>query len=356
MTLTLSLQRSFGASLGIFLTVVLAASPALSKEKTLNVVGAGGSLQAAQRYAYYTPFAEEFGVTVNEESYSGAMAKVEAMVRTNTVSYDVMQVEQDDVITGCDEGLFEPLDWSELGNPDDFVETATQADCGVGYFVWSMVFTYDRSKVENGPKTWAEFWDVEKWPGRRGLRKTPKMTLELALMADGVAPDEVYQVLSSPEGQDRAFAKLDGIKEHIVWWTTGAQPIERLAAGDVAYSAAFNGRISNANQEGKDFALEWAGQIYGMDFWAIVKGSPNLDLAKQFISHAIKPEQQARFPEKILYGITNKAALESLPAETLTQLPTAADNLQSALPLSSDFWIDNQETLSKRFETWLSAN
>lgn len=333
-----------------------AATPAVAQENTLNVVGAGGSLQTAQRHAYYQPFSEAFDVKINEESYSGAMAKVEAMVRTETVTFDVMQVEQDDVITGCEEGLFEPLDWAELGNPEHFVETATQADCGVGYFVWSMVFTYDQSKVAQGPETWAEFWDVEKWPGRRGLRKTPKMTLELALMADGVAPDQVYQELATPGGQDRAFAKLDQIKEHVVWWTTGAQPIERLAAGDVQYSAAFNGRVSNANLEGKDFALEWGGQIYGMDFWAIVKGTPRLNLAKQFIAHAIKPEQQARFPEKILYGITNKQALAQLEPSLLAQLPTAEQNLQTALPLSSDFWIDHQETLSKRFETWLSAN
>jgi putative spermidine/putrescine transport system substrate-binding protein len=342
------------ASCAVFL--VGSTAGAFAQEKTLNVVGAGGSLQDAQRHAYYEPFASAFDVNVIEESYSGAMAKVEAMVRTDTVTYDVMQVEQDDVVTGCEEGLFEPLDWAELGDPADFVESATMAECGVGYFVWSMVFTYDRTKTPEGPQTWAEFWDTDIWPGRRGLRKTPKMTLELALMADGVSVDEIYDVLSTPEGQDRAFAKLDEIKEHVVWWTSGAQPIERLAAGDVEYSAAFNGRVSNANLEGKDFALEWDGQIYGMDFWAIVKGTPRLDLAKQFITHAIKPEQQARFPEKILYGITNKAALEGLEPALLSQLPTAEANLAVSLPLSSDFWIDNQETLSKRFETWLSSN
>lgn len=334
----------------------MSVTSAMAQDKVLNVVGAGGSLQTAQRYAYYEPFAKAFDVTINEESYSGAMAKVEAMVRTDTVTFDVMQVEQDDVVSGCEEGLFEPLDWAAMGNPADYVESATLAECGVGYFVWSMVFTYDKSKVADGPTTWAEFWDVEKWPGRRGLRKTAKMTLELALIADGVAPDEVYDVLSTDEGQDRAFAKLDEIKEHVVWWSTGAQPIERLAAGDVEYSAAFNGRVSNANEEGKDFALEWNGQIYGMDFWAIVKGTPRLELAKEFITYAIKPEQQARFPEKIMYGITNKAALESLDADLLAQLPTAEANLAVSLPLSSDFWIDNQETLSKRFETWLSLN
>lgn len=334
----------------------MAVSSAMAQDKELNVVGAGGSLQTAQRYAYYQPFADKFDVKVNEESYSGAMAKVEAMVKTNTVTYDVMQVEQDSVISGCEDGLFEPLDWAELGNRADFIKSAVQADCGVGYFVWSMVFTYDNSKTANGPKTWAEFWDTDKWPGKRGLRSTAKMTLEVALLADGVAPSDIYKVLSTPAGQDRAFAKLDEIKDHIVWWTSGAQPIERLAAGDVEYSAAFNGRVSNANLEGKDFALEWDGQIYGMDFWAIVKGTPRLDLAKQFIKHAILPEQQARFPEKILYGITNKNALKALTPELLAQLPTAEANLRVSVPLSSEFWIDNQENLAKRFESWLSKN
>ncbi|NKM31864.1 ABC transporter substrate-binding protein [Rhizobium laguerreae] len=326
-------------------------SASLADSGNLTVVGAGGVLQDAERKAFFEPFAKSSGVSVTEDSYSGQMAKVRAMVASGSVSWDVMQVEQNTLLSGCAEGLFEELDWTRIGHQEDFIPEAYN-ECGVGAFVWSMVPSYDKSKLAEGPTNWADFWDIQKWPGKRGFRQTAKMTLEIALLADGVPATEVYDVLSTKGGQDRAFAKLDQIKPDIIWWTSGAESLERLASGDVVATATFNGRVSAANATGKNFALIWDGQVYGIDYWAIVKGSANRENAEKFIAFASSDAAQSVFPQYMAYGVTNKKAISSVKPELAKDLPTTEENLKTAVGLNTEFWADNGEALEARFATW----
>lgn len=337
---------------GVMLLVALGVpSSSWADAGKLTVVGAGGVLQDAERKAFFEPFAKSSGINLTEDSYSGQMAKVRAMVTSGSVSWDVMQVEQNTLLSGCAEGLFEELDWSKIGNRDDFIPDA-YSDCGVGAFVWSMVPSYDKTKLSAGPQNWSDLWDLKKWPGKRGFRQTAKMTLEIALLADGVPPADVYKILGTKAGQDRAFAKLDQVKPNIIWWTSGAESLERLASGDVVATATFNGRVSAANATGKNFALIWDGQVYGIDYWGIVKGSANRENAEKFIAFASSDGAQSVFPQHIAYGVTNKKAIQSIKPELAKDLPTTEENLKSAVGLNTEFWADNGEALEARFATW----
>jgi len=324
---------------------------AAAHAQDLTVVGAGGALQDAERKAYFEPFAEKFGVKLTEDTYTGEQAKIRAMVLSKNVTWDVIQLDNAEMITGCEEGLYEKLDWPKIGDPDDFLPVAVHP-CGVGAFAWSFLFTYDQNRIAEGPKTWAEFWDLAKWPGKRGMRASARLTLEAALLADGVKPEDLYKILATSEGLDRAFAKLDKIKSNIVWWNAGAEPIERLAAGDVAVTTAFNGRVSSANQSGKHFALVWDGQMYGQDYWGIVAGSPHKELAEKFIAFANDPEVQSKFPEYITYGVLNKKAISMVKPEIAESMPTSAANLKNAISFDASFWAENDAALTARFEAW----
>lgn len=335
----------------LMLAALTGAAPSAAEPARLTVVGAGGVLQDAERKAFFEPFARETGTVLTEDSYSGQMAKVRAMVASGSVSWDVMQVEQNTLLSGCAEGLFETLDWSKIGNREDYLPEA-YSECGVGAFVWSMVPSYDRAKLQDGPQRWADLWDLDRWPGKRGFRQTAKMTLEIALLADGVKPADIYTVLATREGQDRAFAKLDAIKPSILWWTTGAESLERLAAGDVIATATFNGRVAAANAGGRNFALIWDGQVFGIDYWAIVKGAPNRETAEKFIAFAASAPAQSVFPRHIAYGVTNRKAMEGIAPDLARNLPTTQANMGSAVGLDTEFWADNGEALEARFATW----
>jgi putative spermidine/putrescine transport system substrate-binding protein len=171
-------------------------------------------------------------------------------------------------------------------------------------------------------------------------------------MADGVKPAEVYKVLKTKEGADRAFRKLTELKPSIQWWEAGAQPPQFLVAGDVALTTAYNGRIDAAQREGKNLKITWTGGIYDLDYWTIVKGSPNKDAALKFIAFASSADAQAEYARNISYGPTNIKALTKLDAKVLGQLPTAPANAKEALQFDVKFWADAGEELEKRFASW----
>jgi len=320
----------------------------------LTVVGWGGTTQAAHKVAYFDPFTKETGVKIVEDEWNGEMAKIRGMVETGDVTWDVVQVEAPEAFAGCEEGLFEPLDWSKITDPKNLVDGAA-AECGAGILLWSTVFAYDADVIKDGPKTWAEFWDVKKWPGKRGMRRGAKMTLEIALMADGVPRSEVYKTLETKKGVDRAFKKLDELKSHIVWWKAGAEPQQRLAAGDVVMSMAYNAWVTRINQEEKrNFKIVWDGNNYSMDYWTIVKGSRHKADALKFLALSMRPERQAVFFNRIAYGWTAKGTGKFIKPEMLSKLPTAEGHLDNALMTNVEFWLENGESLEQRFQAWIS--
>jgi putative spermidine/putrescine transport system substrate-binding protein len=209
-----------------------------------------------------------------------------------------------------------------------------------------------RRQLKTPPTTWADFWDVKKFPGKRGMRKGARYNLEFALMADGVKPADVYKVLATKDGAERAFKKLTELKPSIQWWEAGAQPPQFLVAGDVVMTTAYNGRIDAANREGKNLRITWTGGIYDLDYWTVPKGSPNKDAAMKFIAFASTPEAQAEYARNIAYGPTNTKSLAKLDPKVLANLPTAPANAKTALQFSVKFWADQGEELEKRFASW----
>lgn len=328
--------------------LVAAGAPA---HADVTVISFGGATQAAQKKAYYDPFAAERGVQVIAGEYNGEMARITAMVQAGNVTWDVVEVESPELVRGCEEGLFEKLDYSKIGKPADFVPEAV-TECGIGTFVWSTALAYNADTLKEAPGSWADFWDVAKFPGKRGLRKGAKYTLEFALLSDGVAPQDVYRELASPAGVARAFARLDQLKPHIVWWEAGAQPPQLLASGDLVMSSVYNGRIAAARREGRNLQIVWNGSIYDFDYWAIPKGSPNLDQAYQFIEYASRPAPQALMSAEVPYGPTHKAAVATMDPAIAATLPTAPANLVGAFATNTAFWVEYGEDLEQRFNAW----
>ena len=319
--------------------------------QNLTIVNFGGANGAAQKKAFFEAYEKSSGGKITQVEYNGEQAKIKAMVEAKKISWDVVEVESPDINRGCDEGLFEKIDWSKIGNKADFQPAAVH-ECGVGIFVWSTVMAYNGDKLKDAPVTWADFWDTKKFPGKRGMRKGARYNLEFALMADGVKSADVYKVLGTKDGADRAFRKLSELKPSIQWWEAGAQPPQFLVAGDVALTTAFSGRIDAAQREGKNLKITWTGGIYDLDYWAIPKGDPNKEAAVKYIAQASQADEQAEYARNISYGPTNNKALAKLDAKTLALLPTSPANSKDALQFSVHFWADQGEALEKRFAAW----
>jgi putative spermidine/putrescine transport system substrate-binding protein len=344
-------QSRCAVAVGAFVLALGAVAQANAAE--LTVVNFGGANGDAQKAAFNQPFEASSGSKVTAVEYNGEQAKVKAMVEAKHVNWDVVEVESGDLGRGCDEGLYEKLDWSKLGKKSDLIPEAPQT-CGVGIFVWSTAMAYNADKLKTAPASWADFWDTKKFPGKRGMRKGARYNLEFALMADGVAPKDVYKVLGTKEGQDRAFKKLDELKPNIQWWEAGAQPPQFLVAGDVVMSTAYNGRIDAAQKEGKNLKVVWNGSIYDLDYWAMPKGTPNKALAEKYIAYTISSKPQQDYAKHIAYGPVNESAIKSLDAKTLSNLPNSPANGKNAVLQNLTFWTDHGDELEQRFASWAS--
>ena len=232
----------------------------------------------------------------------------------------------------------------------------------MGSIVWSTIYAFDADKYSGlKPSNLNDFFDVKKFPGKRGLRKNAKVNLEWALMADGVSHNDVYKVLGTKAGQDRAFAKLSSIKNHVLWWEAGAQPPQMLADGEVVMTSAYNGRIFNAAvQEKKNFEIVWDKQLFDFDLFAIIKGTPRLNEAMRFVGFATATEQLAKQASWISYGPTRKSSIKLISTHAtsgvkmMPHMPTAPNNFKTAVLANAEFWADNGDELNERFNSWLA--
>ncbi|WP_394227311.1 ABC transporter substrate-binding protein [Paracoccus marcusii] len=336
----------------------------------VNVVSWGGAYEVSQVEAYNKPFTAETGITVNMIAADNPATPLRAQVEAGNVTGDVFDVEVSDAIRLCDEGALVEIDPADLPSApngtaaaDDFVPGALQ-DCAVANIVWGTVISFNTTKFEGEtPSTAADFFDTETFPGKRGLPKNPKRTLYLALIADGVPAAEVYDVLSTPEGVDRAFAKLDTIKADTVWWEAGAQPVQLLADGEVSMTTVYNGRAFDAMvAEKQPFEIIWDGQYLDMDMFVIPVDAPNPDAAMEYLKFATDTQRLADQAKYIAYGPARKSSNELVGlyqdgvTEMAPHMPTSPEALANAVTDDPEFWADHSAELTERFNSWLAAS
>jgi len=254
--------------------------------------------------------------------------------------------------------LLEKIDHAVLGRSavDDFYPEALQ-DCAVGENIYATVVAYNADQlVAEKPSALADFFDLERFPGARGLRNSPVVNLEWALMADGVPVDQVYQVLSTDSGVNRAFKVLDRIKENIVWWEDDPQqPLALLRNKKVVMTSAYSGGILDAiKKRNEDLAIVWDGQVWDMVVWVIPKGTVNLKEAIDFIVFASDPKRMAVQANHIAYAPVRKSAMAFIDESVRKYLPTTKENAGNALRIDYKWWITNKQAIEikARFAQW----
>ena len=343
---------------------LLAGGPARAQtapQKALTVVSWGGTYTRSQMLAYVKPYRGARGEWVSMETYNGGLEEIRAQVETENVVWDLVDFELSDLIRGCREGLLEKLDHSALpagddGTPasQDFIPGAL-TECGIGQTVWATVVAYNNKSFADRPMKLADFFNVKKFPGKRGVRRDPRIILEWALLADGVAPDKIYATLETDAGLARAFDVLNRIRTSLVFWTTGSEPVALLESGEVVMTSVWNGRMFRPIvEEGKDYTIMWDGQIWDIDSWGIPKGTYNLSKALDFIQFATSSQRLAQQTQYISYGPARKSAMTLVDDKVKPMLPTAASNMDNALQTDAVWWATHHAELSAKFEQWLA--
>jgi putative spermidine/putrescine transport system substrate-binding protein len=316
----------------------------------ITVADVGGAPGAAIRKAFYDPFEQATGI------------KVVGVVHESdpTVQFKLLVDSRSFIWDAC---MVTPAHVAFLTRPRDYLEPLNIAPAAatnlvpgmltnnwLGFSVFSTMLAYRSDKFgENGPRSWRDFWDVAKFPGRRALYRGVNGTIEEALMADGVAAKDLY-----PLDVNRAFRKLDQIKPHInVWWTSGAQNTQLLQSGEVDMSDTWGARAFAAIDAGAPVKMVWTEGLYNTDGWSIPKGTPRADLARKFIEFCIKPELQAVYCGLVANGPSNTRTFEHLSPQRAAVLPTSAENIKGLAPVDSVWWAANRVRTVERFQDWL---
>lgn len=339
----------------------------------MTLVSWGGAYQKSQQRAYVEPYiANNPDVTVVwDESGPEAVAKLRAMNEANNITWDIVDVTASDAIRLCDEGLALEIDHDEVlaaaddGTPatKDFGELLV-SDCFIPQVVYSTTFGYREDLVGSTPPTDAcAVFDMAMYPGKRALEKRPINNLEWALLCDGVAKEDVYDVLETEEGQARAFAKLDTIKDNVIWWSSGAETPQLLADGEIVIGSGYNGRLfSVIEEQNQPVAMLWDAQIFDLDGWIVPVGLPEDRLARalDFVKFATDTQRLADQAKYISYGPARASSAPlvgkhaDLGIEMAPHMPTDPDNAKNTILYNYEWWADYRDDLDAKFQAWLS--
>lgn len=323
------------------------ASKPASETKAMTFVSFGGAYQDAQKVAMTDPYTAANKVKLNHDGPTD-YAKIKAMVESGNVLWDVVDTDPFFPIGNCDK-YAEKLDLTVIDTskmPKEFV-----TDCAVPSMTYSYVLMYNKDKYPNPPQGWADFFDTAKFPGKRALQNAAQGGgYEAALLADGVAKDQLY-----PLDYARAEKKLDTIKDSLVFWDSGAQSQQMMEKGEVDMLLAWTGRGYNAVKNGAPFAPQWNENMAVYDVFMIPKGSKNKAAAMKFIAYATGPEAQAKLTETIPYSPINSDAKPKVDELIRSFLSTEPGVQEKGIVQDQAWWAENQDAATEKWTAWAAG-
>lgn len=344
-------RRAFiqtGAAAGGALAAGSFGFPAIaqSKPEQLVIASGGGALDEAYKAAYFDSFTEKTGIKIITAPYAG-LARIQSMIEAGNVDLDVLNIDAAEAPVAGLKGWLEPIDWS-LFDRARVLEVAARDD-HVYAEVAAKVLAWNTSSFpDSPPQGWADMWNLEAFPGVRSLWKQAFQTLEVALMGDGVPKDQIY-----PIDVERGLAALDQIRDELIWWDSGGQSAQFLIDGESDVGSTWNGRVFGPKNDGAPIDYTFNDALFVSGAWCVVKGAPNLKWSMEFIAHTLDPERQAVYSMHIPYGPVVPEALELLPPERLSLLPSSEENFAKGVFSDFDFWAQHGEGVINAYNEWL---
>lgn len=308
----------------------------------------GGSWEEAMRKTWADPFTKQTGIEV-VSAPGNTFGRLQAMVESGNTEWDVVEGLPELARLGAERGLLEPIDFSIVDRSLIMDVPGFVTDYSVPEQQFGRIMVYSDRFSDSPPETWSDFWDLERFPGRRTFyNRVESGLIEMTLAADGVAPEHLY-----PLDIDRALAKLDEIREEILWHETPAQGEQYLSDGQAPLGLLADGRARNIVRHGAPVKLQPKATVMTWSVLVVPKGAPNKEAAMRFLAFTLTPQAQADVAMEYFYGPVTAEAWKLIPEETVSELSGSPAMTEHAIYLNADYWAENLESASEKFHTWL---
>ena len=314
----------------------------------LTLVTWGGTTEEGYKDVWADPFTEETGIPtemVNPVDYG----KYAAQIEQDQVTWDWVDVEGWFIMQHQDW-------WADTSSIEiDRDDVITLPGKEVSEEPWalpggsySFVISYRTDTVEDSPSTWEEFFDTERFPGKRGIYNYPYGMLEVALLADGVAYEDLY-----PLDIDRALAKLDTVRDDLVFWNSGAELQQMMSTGEVDYAFAWNNRIAALAEEGQPVAIDWGENLQDGSYDVTPKNNPQLDETLQLLAAGHTTEAQRGMAEATGYSPALRSALEAMPEDEQQWYNAYPENMDQAIgSIDLEWWAETFDEATEKWTSW----
>lgn len=327
-----------------------------AEDITVTISGSGGTLADVIKATFEEPFTQATGIKVKAVATTNRVSALKAMKAAGKALWDSTELSGSDLAQAVKAGYLQPIDWS-IVDPTKKMPTMARHKYGLATATYTTILAVRTDKLPSGRqmKSWAEFWDVKSFPGPRALQNKPQDNLEFALLADGVAKEKIYEVLSTETGLDRAFRKLDQIKPHIVsWWTAGAQPVQMLTGGEAFFTSAWNGRITKLAADGVPVVMSWEGGAMKLSYQAIPVGARYPKEAQRYLAFTVADaKRSAEYLKVMPYPGFTPGIYDHLPPAMAKEMPTFPANARVQFHTDDEFWAEREVLLTERWQAWL---
>ncbi len=342
----MKLSRRATLTLGAAAALAVVPFRRVRAAETLFVNTWGGPWERAAQKHLFEPFTRDTGIEIRPVS-PVSFAKLAAQVRSGAYEFDVTTLGLAEIVRANQSRLLENLSGLGGGN----LWNGAVFNNGVASHAFATVLAWNATKFGDEPKTWQDFWNLQRFPGPRCLQRYAARVLPIALAGDGVPKDKLY-----PMDIERAFRALDRIKPQIrVWWTQGQQSAQLLRDGEVDMIGIWHGRVLELIDEGKPVKMTWEGAEIDRAYWAVARGTPRKELAMRFVEAAVQPERLAGFCREAMYGPVNPRAFEYVSAADAERMPTSPQNYPKVFEQDIENFGGDVAQVTQRFERWIGT-
>jgi putative spermidine/putrescine transport system substrate-binding protein len=322
---------------------------ARAESGTVYMNSYGGVWETSWKKAFFDPFTAKTGIQV--KTVPGvSFAKLKAEVQNHNYEWDFINLNDSEYTQAVVEGLAQKVD--KVAAKVDQLPKSIVRDYGITTYSLGTNLVYRKDKFPSGgPQSWADFWDVKKFPGPRSLFNRSFTCLAFALLADGVPKDKLY-----PMDIDRAFKKMDEIKPHIkVWWRTGAQSQQLIRDGEVDMIAIWSARAVDLIDDKVPLEIVWNGAELYWTTMVMPKGDPNEKAAWEFANFVGQAKPQADFAMLLPYGPSNPDARALMTEARLRQTPAWPDNEKLMFQHDAQWLGPRLAKIRERWDQWITG-